>query len=128
MEGKDIRVLETGGRAYLGEKPVCSDHCRKIGLEDLDRDAPPVPLVTRKVYGGRSPFTELALDAVPALERCVQVGDDVDQPAGFPCQELGGSTPSSNAFSVAGLRRLNRSFHPRQATRQEEYSSPPGGH
>ena len=62
--GLDIDLVHTFG----------TDDGSQFGLQDLERDLALVLDVLAQISGGHAAFTERGLDAVAALEGCVQAG------------------------------------------------------
>jgi hypothetical protein len=96
-ERKDVRVLEVGGRLDLGEEPFGTDHRRQLRLQHLERDLAVVLEVLGQVDRGHPSRTELALDAVAALQGCVQAGGGIGRGLNMrvrcPLRERGGAAP-----------------------------------
>jgi hypothetical protein len=51
---ENVRVLEEGRRADLGQEPGTSDHCGDLGAENLDRDGTAVSEVVNQIHGGHA--------------------------------------------------------------------------
>ena len=69
VQGEDVRMLQVGGGADLGEEPRAADDRGELGLEDLHGDLAVVPEVVGEEDGGHPPRADLALDAVSVRER-----------------------------------------------------------
>ena len=68
-ERKEIRVLEVGGDADLGEKPLDAHDRGKLWVENLQRDVSVVLEVAREIDRRHASSADLALDCVAIGER-----------------------------------------------------------
>ena len=76
-EREDVGVLQVGRRLDLGDEPLAADHCRELGLEDLERHAALVSDVLGQVDRGHAALTDLALDPVSTFQGCVQASGGI---------------------------------------------------
>ncbi len=77
-QGQDVRVLQRGGGADLGEEPLGADHRGQLGAEHLDRHLAVVPQVLGQVHRGHPAMPQLPLDAVAVGKGAGEPGGDGD--------------------------------------------------
>ena len=65
-------MLEVRRGVDLGEDPFGAAGGGEIGLEHLERHVAVMPEVPGQIDGGHPALTKLALDAIAALDGCVQ--------------------------------------------------------
>ena len=63
-EWQDVRMLQTSGRANLGEESLASQRGTEIGMENFDRYVAAVPEIVREVYRRHPTLAKLTLDSV----------------------------------------------------------------
>jgi hypothetical protein len=68
-EGEDVRVVEPGGGADLGEEAVVAHRCVELRVQNLQRHGPVVLQVGREKYDGRSAAPDLAQHRVSIGDR-----------------------------------------------------------
>ena len=74
---QDVRVLQVGRGLDLSEEAFGPYYSSQLGLQDLERDLSLVLEVVGEVDRGHPALTKFTLDAVAALEGCVQARDSV---------------------------------------------------
>jgi len=101
-EGQDVGMLEVGGGLDLGQEALGPHDRGELRLQHLERDVAIVPHVAREVDRGHPALSELALDAVAALEGRVKAGDRIQ----VECAPTSGSSSfSRDSASRAGCRQ-----------------------
>ena len=68
VQREDVRMLQIGRRADLGEESGAADHRRELRFQHFDRDLAVVLQVVGEIHRGHSAGAEFALDAVAVSE------------------------------------------------------------
>ena len=77
VQWKDVWVLEVGRDLDLGQEALGPYNRRQLWLQNLDSDLALVLQVLGQIHGRHPALAQLTLDAVAALEGCVQAVDGV---------------------------------------------------
>ena len=65
---QNVRMLQAGGGADLGEKSFAAERRAQVGMQHFDRDITIVLEVVREIHGGHAAGAELAGDSVAVDE------------------------------------------------------------
>ena len=68
-EGKDVGMIQVGGKADLAKETGGAQGFRDIGAQDLHRDLTIMPYIVRQVDGGHAAGTEFTLDPIAVSQR-----------------------------------------------------------
>jgi hypothetical protein len=77
MERQDVRMLQVGRGADLGQEPLGAEDGGQLGAEDLERHLAVVPEVVGQVDRGHAALAERALDRVAVGEGFLEVRERV---------------------------------------------------
>ena len=71
-------MVEAGGNRDLAQEPLRAQRGRDLGPQHLQRDGPIVLLIVGEIHRRHAAAAELALDAVPARQRCSQAHEPLN--------------------------------------------------